>query len=92
MAKLKKRKSPLRTCISEHERAFYSDLGKFLGEIRVEKFLLAEGVAEEAGISVSTLSHIELGKRRVSFYNLMKICKALDFPIDEVVRAMYRRL
>ena len=61
----------------------YTQLGKELKSIRVNKKLRLRSLEEQSGISISTISMIEQGKQYPRISTLMSYAKALD--IDEIV-------
>ena len=55
-----------------------------LRELRTEKGLSQEKLAEEAGIHRTYLGGIELGLRNPSLRNLARIARALGVPVFEL--------
>jgi len=55
----------------------YQGLGKRIRQQRTLARMTQEKLAEEAGISLSFLGHIERGTRKASLDTLVKICNAL---------------
>ncbi len=64
-------------------------MGKNIGEkikfIRKQKNMAQYALAKKAGISQSTLSYIEKGRKTLRFETLQSICKALDTSILELL-------
>ena len=55
----------------------YEDLGRRVRQQRILAQLTQEKLAEQAGISLSFLGHIERGTRKASLETLVNICNAL---------------
>ncbi len=62
------------------------DLGTRLRTLRLNKGFTLRGLARRAGCSASFLSQIELNQGSPTVANLQKICRALQFPISDVLR------
>jgi transcriptional regulator with XRE-family HTH domain len=62
------------------------DLGTRLRTLRLNKGYTLRGLARRAGCSASFLSQIELNQGSPTVANLQKICRALQFPISDVLR------
>lgn len=60
----------------------YADLGKRIKQQRIMARMTQEKLAEEAGISLSFLGHIERGTRKASLDTVVKICNALKVAPD----------
>jgi transcriptional regulator with XRE-family HTH domain len=58
-----------------------------LRELRRERGLTLEDVANRAQIDVSTLSRLESGKRRLALDHLPRLATALSVTTDELLRA-----
>jgi transcriptional regulator with XRE-family HTH domain len=58
-----------------------------LRELRRERGLTLEDVANRAQIDVSTLSRLESGKRRLALDHLPRLASALSVTTDELLRA-----
>ena len=54
------------------------DIAKRIKDIRMEKGMTQEELAEKIGVSASFLGHIERGTRIASLETLVKLCQALD--------------
>jgi transcriptional regulator with XRE-family HTH domain len=52
-------------------------LGRRIAELRHEKGLTQEALAEAMGVSRNHMADIELGARNTGVWNLLLICKAL---------------
>ncbi|MEU0938506.1 helix-turn-helix domain-containing protein [Embleya sp. NPDC005971] len=60
-------------------------VGPRLRRIRTERGLTLSALAEATGISISTLSRLESGRRRASLEILLPIAHAHRLPLDELV-------
>jgi transcriptional regulator with XRE-family HTH domain len=58
-----------------------------LRELRAQRGLTLQEVAERAGIDVSTLSRLESGKRRLALDHLPRLARALSVSTDELLQA-----
>jgi transcriptional regulator with XRE-family HTH domain len=56
-----------------------------LRELRAERQLTLQQVAERAHIDVSTLSRLESGKRRLALDHVPRLAAALDVPTDDLL-------
>ena len=57
-----------------------------LRELRTQRGLTLEEVAQKAQMDVSTLSRLESGKRRLALDHLARLAAALSVSTDELVR------
>src|ERR1700752_4158803 len=57
-----------------------------LRELRMQRGLTLEDVAQKAQMDVSTLSRLESGKRRLALDHLPRLAAALSVSTDELVR------
>ncbi|MFI6284327.1 helix-turn-helix domain-containing protein [Streptomyces sp. NPDC051018] len=64
-----------------------NEVGPRLRRIRRERGATLEALSEATGISVSTLSRLESGRRRPSLELLLPIAQAHRLPLDELVGA-----
>ncbi|MFE0102001.1 helix-turn-helix domain-containing protein [Streptomyces sp. NPDC059009] len=64
-----------------------AEVGARLRNIRKERGATLAGLSEATGISVSTLSRLESGRRRPSLELLLPIARAHQVPLDELVGA-----
>ncbi len=62
-------------------------LGPRLRQLRLEREATLTDLAEETGISVSTLSRLEAGQRRPTLELLLPLARAHRVPLDELVDA-----
>ncbi len=59
-------------------------LGRRIAELRREKGLTQETLAEAMGVSRNHVADIELGTRNTGVWSLLLICRALGLPPAEV--------
>jgi transcriptional regulator with XRE-family HTH domain len=64
-----------------------NEVGPRLRSLRKQRGVTLERLAEETGISVSTLSRLESGGRRPTLELLLPLAKAHRVPLDELVGA-----
>lgn len=57
-------------------------MGQRIREARKAKMVTAEQLAEQIGIAVESLGHIECGNRKPSLQTLYNISEALDVSLD----------
>ena len=65
--------------------AFLTDMGKRIAQRRKELHLTQEQLAEKMGVSVQTISCIELGKKAVRPENLANLCTYLNVTADYIL-------
>lgn len=59
----------------------FKTIGRTMRRIRLKKKISARWVAEQVGISTTSLSRIENGHTFPAFENFINLCKALDIAI-----------
>lgn len=64
---------------------YYEKIRKLLKHRRLELNMMQTEVAEKADISNNFYSNIERGKTKPSVETLIKICKALNLSLDEII-------
>lgn len=64
---------------------FLSSMGMRISERRKEMNLTQEKLAEKMGVSLQTISCIELGKKAIRPENLANLCLHLDVSADYVL-------
>lgn len=64
-------------------------IGQRIKEIRNDKRLTQDYLAEKTGVNVSHISNIETNKVKVSLTLLVNICNALDVTIDYLLENEY---
>ena len=71
-------------------------LGRRIAELRREKGLTQEALAEAMGVSRNHIADIELGVRNTGVWSLLLICKALGLPpaalFEDFTGGVLRRL
>lgn len=60
-------------------------IGETLRRFRIERHLSLAAVAEEAGVSVATLSRVETNKQSVDVALLLELARILDVPPAEIL-------
>ena len=60
--------------------------GQRVRELRIERGLSQEKLAEISGLHRTYISSLELGKRNVSLVNIHALAKALQVTADELLR------
>lgn len=64
---------------------FTKHVGHRLREIRKGRKLTQQELAEKAGLHLTYIGHLELGKYHPTVFVMWKIAKALDMSIDELI-------
>lgn len=64
---------------------YYDKLRKLLKKRRTELNMMQTEVAEKADISNNFYSNIERGNTKPSVETVLKICKALNLSLDEII-------
>ena len=64
----------------------YPALGRRVRDLRQEKKLTQEELAEIVGISPSFVGHIERGEKKASLETIVRLCEILDVPADYLLR------
>lgn len=73
-------------CMNELNFAF---IGQRIKEVRTEKKLTQEYIADKTGVNVGHISNIETNKAKVSLTLLVGICNALDITMDYLLENEY---
>lgn len=60
-------------------------IGEKIKNIRTEKKMTQELLAEKSGLSVGYISNIETAKKKVSLNAIIKICNALDISLNTLL-------
>ena len=63
----------------------YILVGKRVRQLRLQRKLTQEQLAERAGISTSFLGHIERGSRKLSLDSFCRIARALDCTANDLL-------
>ena len=61
------------------------DFGKRVRQLRHERGLSQEALADEAGLHRTYVSSLERGERNVSLENIVKLARALRVPLQELL-------
>lgn len=71
-------------------------LGRRIADLRRDKGMTQEGLAEAMGVSRNHVADIELGVRNTGVWSLLLICRALALPpaalFEDFTSATLRRL
>lgn len=67
----------------------FSHIGKRIRDIRIEKRLTQEDIADYADVNVSHISNIENNKVKISLTLLIKVCNALGVSLDFLLQNEY---
>ena len=67
----------------------FSYIGKRIREVRIEKHLTQDYLAEYANVNVSHICNIENNKTKISLTLLVQVCNALDVSIDYLLQNEY---
>lgn len=64
---------------------FSKHLSKRLKEIRVSKKMTQQELAEKAGLHLTYIGHLELGKYHPTVFVIWKIARVLGVTLDELI-------
>lgn len=64
-------------------------IGQRIREVRVNKRLTQEYVAEKTGVNVSHISNVENNRVKVSLTLLVNLCNVLDVTMDYILENEY---
>ena len=67
----------------------FNFIGQRIKEVRCDKHLTQEYLANATGVNVSHISNIETNKVKVSLTLLVQICNALDVTLDYLLENEY---
>ena len=67
------------------DRNILHDMGKRIAVRRKELKMTQEALAEKVGVSLQTISCVELGKKAIRPYNLIKLCSVLETSTDYIL-------
>lgn len=67
----------------------FSRISSKLKELRIERNLTQEFVAQKADVNTSHICNIENGRVKVSLSTLVQICNALDVTVDYILSDEY---
>lgn len=60
-------------------------LGKKIARVRNNKGMTQQNLSDKTGISMTTISMLEVGKRRVSLKLLQKVASALNVKVQDLI-------
>ncbi len=67
------------------DRKILLEMGKRIAARRKEMKMTQEALAERVGVSLQTISCVELGKKAIRPYNLIKLCSVLETSTDYIL-------
>jgi transcriptional regulator with XRE-family HTH domain len=70
---------------TDSEKAFYSAFGRMLSEIRRKKRISQGMLADELGLSRTSITNIEKGRQPVQLYSLYVIARLLGTDVKELL-------
>ncbi|MCI8527108.1 MAG: helix-turn-helix transcriptional regulator [Oscillospiraceae bacterium] len=65
-------------------------IGKKIRDIRIEKRLTQEYIADMADVNTSHISNIENDRAKISLPTLVHVCNALDTTVDHILAEEYK--
>lgn len=74
-----------RVSFVKEDDKLYIMVGKQVRQLRLQRKLTQEQLAERAGISTSFLGHIERGSRKLSLETFCRIARALDCTANDLL-------
>lgn len=66
-------------------KEFTQKLSERLREVRKEKKLTQQELAEKAGLHLTYVGHLELGKYHPTVFVMWKVAKALDVSMNDLI-------
>ena len=63
----------------------YQQIGRQIRATRLRRKMTQAQLAETADLSIPYISHVERGKKRVSLDALLRISRALDVTVDQLL-------
>lgn len=69
----------------------FEKIGKKIKEVRLEKKLTQEYLADAVDVNTSHISNIENNRVKVSLSTLIKICNALNITVDYILEEEYKQ-
>jgi transcriptional regulator with XRE-family HTH domain len=73
------------TVTTDSEKAFYNAFGRMLSETRRKKRISQEMLADELGLSRTSITNIEKGRQPVQLYSLYLIARLLGTDVKELL-------
>ena len=72
-----------------HKKLFFLVLfGEVIREIRKEKKLSQEELANKSGLHRTYIGMVERGEKNISLKNISKLSKGLELPIPEIFKRL----
>ena len=69
----------------------FERIGKKIKEVRLEKKLTQEYIADIVDVNTSHISNIENNRVKVSLSTLVQICNALNITVDYILEEEYKQ-
>lgn len=69
----------------------FEKIGKKIKELRLERSLTQEYIADMVDVNTSHISNIENNRVKVSLTTLVQICNALDTTVDYILAEEYNQ-
>ncbi len=69
----------------------FERIGKKIKEVRLEKKLTQEYIADIVDVNTSHISNIENNRVKVSLSTLVQICNALNITVDYILAEEYKQ-
>ena len=82
---------PLDPVLKREQVRLVGQFGAALRELRSDRLLSIERVAEAAGLHPNYLGSVERGERNISLYNIWRVAAALDLPASALLEPLPRR-
>lgn len=76
-----------RTKRDRSQDALLTPLGQAIRDARKDRGVSQEGLAYATGIERAHMGRIERGEANMSFLNLMKIARALNMELSQIIKA-----
>ena len=71
--------------LNDGERAFYLTFGRMLAEARRKRHISQEMLADELGLSRTSITNIEKGRQPVQLYSIYRIARLLRADVKELL-------
>lgn len=65
------------------------NIGQNLGTLRRQCGMTQSQIAEQIGVSIDHISHVEIGKGSISLALLLKICKLMNVTPNDILAGEY---
>ncbi len=67
------------------------NIGQNLGTLRRQCGMTQSQIAEQIGVSIDHISHVEIGKGSISLALLLKICKLMNVTPNDILAGEYEK-